>query len=162
SVLLRRAADLADKTLVVIGRCHPDIDGILEPYQAVRLPMNNCFEALLGAARLRELQNEATTFFSTPAWLKHWRRAIEQGLKWDETDARQNFGFNGRIIILDAGVTPYTDEEVLAFFDFAQVNIEILPINLDRFGSLLTSELEKLGTHPPEPEWPATLETQSH
>ncbi|MBI2863644.1 MAG: DUF1638 domain-containing protein [Chloroflexi bacterium] len=160
-VLLRRAAAAAEKTLVVIGRCHPDIDHLLGRYNAGRLPMNNCFEALLGASRMRELLNEATTFFTTPSWLKHWRRAVKQGMKWDETDARQNFGVNQRILVLDAGVTPYTDEEVLAFFDFAQIGVEIVPIDLAAFATLLMGELEKLGILPAEALLLGTVETQS-
>lgn len=142
--LLKRAARTADRTLVVIGKCHPDIDRLLAGYGASRLSMANCFEALLGAPRMKEILRETNTFFTSPSWLKHWRRAFKKGMKWDVVDVRQNFGVYERILILDAGVTPYSDEEVLEFYDYTQVPVEIFPVDLGNFASLLAVACQEL------------------
>lgn len=137
---LARARQRGEQIVAVLGRCHPDVDAILARYGAHRLPMNNCVEALLGE-RMRGYLQEANTFFTTPAWLRHWRRALARGMRWDEVDARQNFGLYERILLLDAGVTAYTPEQVLAFFDHVQVPVEIVPVELVHLTELLAAAL---------------------
>jgi hypothetical protein len=72
--------------------------------------------------------------------LENWRKIFVEGLKWDEIDARQNFGYYDRILLLDTGITPVDDEKILEFFDYTQVPVEILPIDLEHF----RREVEKL------------------
>jgi len=141
TLLLSRAAKVARRTVVLIGLCHPNLEEILARYNAERVPINDCFDALLGKER-RRLEREANTFFTTPTWLRHWRRALQQGMGWNADDARQNFGRNQRILLLDAGVTPVTDEEILAFFDYTEVPVEPLEIDLSNLARLLRSHLD--------------------
>jgi len=62
---------------------------------------------------------------------------------WDETDARINMGIYDRILLLDPGLSPLSDEEILAFFDLVQVPIEVEPLDLDCFRRCV---METLGT----------------
>ena len=110
---------------------------------ARRLDMNDCFEALLGREERRRRDGEANTFYTLPAWLPHWRRAFAKGMQWDEVDARRNFGHYERILMLDTGLHPMPDEQILEFFDFTGVPIEIRQVELDRLEALLSAALEE-------------------
>ena len=133
---LERSLDSADEAVVLIGLCHRDIDEIIARFPARRLPVNDCFDALLGPKR-RDLDKEANTFYTIPAWLRQWKRALVKRLGWDGVDARQNFGLYERILLLDAGTTTFSDEEVLEFFDFTAIPIEVMPIGLGPLSDLL-------------------------
>jgi hypothetical protein len=138
---LRRASAVADDVLVVIGRCHPDIDAIVARFGARRLDMRDCFEALLHRDERRRLDRESNTFYTMATWLPHWRRAIAQGMRWDDVDARQHFSRYARILLLDTGLHPIADEQVLEFFDFTGVPIEVRPVGLDNLRALLLDAL---------------------
>ena len=70
-------------------------------------------------------------------WLSNWRQIFEDGLKWDKVDARQNFGFYERIVLLDTELVPIEDEKVSEFFGFTEVPIETVAINTDNLRKLL-------------------------
>jgi hypothetical protein len=72
-------------------------------------------------------------FVMTPGWLRHWREIFQEGLRWDDVDARQNFGFYEAIVILDFGLEPIEDMAVLEFFKYTQTPVEVIPCSLDRF-----------------------------
>lgn len=60
-----------DRTLVIIGACHPLIDSILADYDARRLPVQNCVEALLGTDQFTtHLSNGA--MFLLEEWIVRW------------------------------------------------------------------------------------------
>ena len=93
---------------------------------------SNCIEILLGEEKVRELDNECSTFYITDGWLKNWRSIFCEGdYKWDAIDARMNFGRYERILLLDTGLTEFTDEEIIDFYEFTEVPIETYPITLD-------------------------------
>ena len=52
---------------------------------------------------------------------------------WDEIDGRINFGMYDLIAVLDFGLEPIDDLDVLEFFDFTQTEIEIVPADLGHF-----------------------------
>lgn len=87
---------------------------------------------------MAEMDKEARTFYLTPGWLDNWQQIFVEGLKWDKIDARQNFGFYNRIVLLDTGLTPVDDEKILGFFDFAEVPIEIVPVDTSHLRKLLS------------------------
>jgi len=136
---LRRATAVADDVVVVIGECHPGIDAVVARFGARRSTMTNCFDVLL-EGRSKELCREVNTFFTTPAWLRQWP-TLRRTLGWGEVDVRQNFGVYERVLMLDAGLTPYTESDVLGFFDDTNVVIDILPITLGGLVGLLQREL---------------------
>jgi hypothetical protein len=63
-------------------------------------------------------------------------------LGWNEVDVRINLGRYERILIVDAGIEPLTDEETLSFFDLVQVPVEIGKIDLSIFRDLLSGLLD--------------------
>lgn len=81
-------------------------------------------------------------FVMTPGWLRHWREIFCQGMGWEDADARQNFGFYDRVILLDFGLEPIADLEVLEFFEYTQTPVEIVPASLDRFRRVLKDLIE--------------------
>lgn len=144
---LRRAAAVADDILVVIGRCQPDLEAITARYGARRLDMHDCFEALLGREERRRLDREANTFYTLATWLPHWRRAFAEGMRWDEVDARQTFGHYERILLLDTGLHPMADEQILEFFDYTGVPIEMRPVTLENLARLVLGALSPVASH---------------
>ena len=52
---------------------------------------------------------------------------------WDEIDGRINFGMYDVIVLLDFGLEPIDDMDVLEFFDFTQTLVDIVPADLDWF-----------------------------
>lgn len=80
-------------------------------------------------------------FYITGGWLENWRNIFIDGLKWDEIDARQNFGYYDRIVLLDTGLRPVDDLMILEFYEYTQVPIETIPVTLDYMRELLEQVL---------------------
>ena len=120
--------------------CHPELESIAADYGANVLAGKNCIEILLGD-KLKEFDAEARTFYITNGWLENWRKIFIEQLKWDKIDARQNFGFYERIVLLDTGLIPIEDETILEFFEYTEVPVEIVPIELDNLEKLLGTHL---------------------
>lgn len=132
-----------ENTVLIIGnQCHPDIEKITAEHGGRLIQARNCIEMLLGD-KMTQLDAEARTFYLTSGWLENWRRIFIEGLKWDEIDARQNFGYYDRILLLDTGLIPIDDEKILEFYDYAQVPVEIIPIDLDQFHRMLEQLLDR-------------------
>lgn len=117
--------------------CHPDIVKLSREYGALISPVKNCLEAFLGAKTKEELEKDATMIM-TPGWIRAWP-SMMAALGWNEVDVRINYGRYNRILVLEPGINPLSDEEILEFFDLIQVPIEIESLELDHFKSLLTA-----------------------
>jgi len=91
----------------------------------------NCIDIFLGRERARALQENRTTIM-TPGWIAMFNQAIAEGF-WTVEDARINLGWYDKILLLDTGLEPLTDELILNFFELTQVPIEILPVSLEHF-----------------------------
>ncbi|SMD07724.1 DUF1638 domain-containing protein [Sporomusa malonica] len=126
-----------DLTLVFGTGCHPEMEDLVARSGCRGVQARNCIEMLLGN-KMAEMDKESRTFYLTAGWLDNWQQIFVDGLKWDKVDARQNFGFYERIVLLDTGLVPIDDEKILEFFDFAEVPIEIVPIDMENLRSLLT------------------------
>ncbi len=118
--------------------CHPEISSFLEKYGVAAFPVKNCIEALLGkdAPEVKDTK----TMIMTPGWVRAWP-AMMDALGWNEVDVRINLGRYERILIVDAGIEPLTDEETLSFFDLVQVPLETRKIDLALFRGLLSELL---------------------
>ncbi|MDW7712636.1 MAG: DUF1638 domain-containing protein [Deferrisomatales bacterium] len=112
--------------------CHPDLPSLAASRGGEYLPGKDCVAAFLSEEERRALEARKA-FVITPGWLRHWREIFQEGLHWDEVDARQNFGFYDSIVLLDFGLEPIDDLQVLEFFEYTQTPIEIVPATLDRF-----------------------------
>lgn len=122
--------DDADVRILFGGSCHPEIGILANQYGAKILSAKNCIEIFLGD-KSRYLE-ESRTMVMTPGWVRVWPQ-IMKSLGWDEVDVRINLGRYERILIIDPGINPMRDEEVLAFFDLTQVLVEIEPLDLSHF-----------------------------
>lgn len=115
--------------------CLPAISDIVQRHGAYTLPASNCIDALLG--REERLKYEAEgCFLMTPGWVRAWP-SITASMGWDAVDVRINLGRYKKILVFDAGVHPLTDEEVLEFFDLTELVVEIRPLDLSHFTSLI-------------------------
>ncbi|MEN8199975.1 MAG: DUF1638 domain-containing protein [Thermodesulfobacteriota bacterium] len=106
-----------------------------------RIPQaRNCIDILIGDELAKKLQKNRTSLM-TPAWIRMINQSIAEG-QWSITDARLNLGWYNKILILDTGVDPLSDEQIIEFYDLTQVEIDILPVTLDHFKSLLQDLLQ--------------------
>jgi hypothetical protein len=117
------------------GACSPDIDALLAERGGRRLPVKNCVEAFLSREERAAFGDRA--FIMTATLLKEWRSVYMDAMGWDEIDGRINFGMYDVIVLLDFGLEPIDDIDVLEFFDFTQTPIDIVPATLDRFRDLV-------------------------
>lgn len=123
-------------SLIIGNQCHPDMEQIAEEHGGRVIKAKSCIEMLLGE-KMAELDAEAKTFYLTSGWLKNWRNIFMEGLGWDAVDARQNFGYYDRILLLDTGIVPIDDMTLLEFYDYAQVPVETMAVDLDNLRRLL-------------------------
>lgn len=126
-------SDSPRRILLFGSMCHPDLLAFTEDYDIVRMEPGNCVDMVFGKERQAELEASARVFYLTLGWLKNWRRIFVAGQGWDEVDARQNMGFYDKIVLLDTGVMTVDDEDLLAFFEFTQIPIEIVAVDLSEF-----------------------------
>lgn len=133
-----------EKVVLFFGSmCHPEMSEFTEKCNVIRLQPRNCIELILGKERQEELEKSDQIFYITQGWLQNWREIFSQGQGWDEIDARQNFGFYDKILLLDTGVSEFSDEDILDFFEYTQVPIEIESIDLAVFKKSVVETLEK-------------------
>ncbi len=100
----------------------------------------NCIDMLIGRELTKELQKNRTSLM-TPSWIRMINQSIADG-QWSVTDARVNLGWYNKILILDTGVDPLDDEQIMEFYDLTQVEIDILPVDLKHFKALLQDLLQ--------------------
>lgn len=120
-----------DIRLLFGNGCHPDMCTIADTCGAGLSKEKNCIQIFLGSEQTKELEKDRTMIIS-PGWLEAWQ-GIMGGLNWDEVDVRINMGRYDKIILIDPGIVPLSDETIIEFYDLVQVPVEILEINLDCF-----------------------------
>ncbi len=117
-----------------------DINEVVESCNGKIPQARNCIDMLIGSELTKELQKNRTSLM-TPAWIRMINQSIADG-QWSVTDARVNLGWYNKILILDTGVEPLDDEQIMEFYDLTQVEIDILPVNLKHFKALLQELLQ--------------------
>jgi hypothetical protein len=132
----------ADICLLVGSECNCDIgiSQIAEDANAKYPLEKNCIEIILGPEKAKKLQDNRTSIF-TQGWINMIKKFIEDEI-WTEVDARINLGYYDRLLLLDYGIKPLADEDILSFYDLVQVPIEIEHANLNYFQDVLTRLLE--------------------
>ncbi len=121
--------------------CHPDMCEITESCGAQLPSVKNCIQAIIGPEKTKQLEANRTMVITT-GWITAWP-GIMAGLGWDEVDVRINLGRYDRILLLDPGIVPINDEEILSFYDLVQVPIEIECLELTYFRNLIGRILQK-------------------
>ncbi|MDQ7097182.1 DUF1638 domain-containing protein [Desulfosporosinus sp. PR] len=133
-----------EKLILFLGSmCHPEIGELSQKRCAARLQANNCIEAILGKKVIDDMQHSSNIFCITPGWLQNWEKIFRQGQGWDEIDARQNFGFYDKILLLDTGVSELNEIDILEFFEYTQVPIETQKVELDILKKNVVETLRK-------------------
>jgi hypothetical protein len=133
-------AHAGDKTMLLYGSmCHTEWKRICEKSGASYPKPSNCAEILLSPEKKKEIDATGNVYYLTMGGLKLWKEIYKHSHGWDETDARQNFGFFDKIIVLDTGVFEIADEELFEFFEYTQVPVEVEKISLDHFKSVVKS-----------------------
>jgi hypothetical protein len=144
SIMERLAAHQNKKNILLYGcMCHTELPRIIGESGAVYPKAANCAEMLLSPEKKKAFDEEENVYFLTMGGLKQWKEIYQQGHGWDEADARVNFGYFEKIIVLDTGVFEISDEELFDFFDFTQIPVEVMKINLDYFKSVITDMCKK-------------------
>jgi hypothetical protein len=119
------------------GMCHTEWPHIIGDRGTVYPKAANCVEVLLGPEKKKEFDERENVYFLAMSGLKQWKEIYQQGHGWDAADARVNFGYFEKIIVLDTGVFEISDEDLFEFFDFVQIPVEVMKISLDHFKSLV-------------------------
>lgn len=129
----------ADARVLFGNACHPDMCSIVEENDGKILGSKNCLHAFCGE-KLRELEQDRTTVV-TPGWIRYFSDMMEAA-GWDEVDIRMNLGRYDRILLMDTGVNPISDEELLEYFEVIQIPVEIEQTDLEHFKEKLAEVLE--------------------
>jgi hypothetical protein len=117
------------KTLLLYGSmCHTNLSSIIKDYNVVNPHEKNCIELILSAERKGDIDKSGNVFYLTCGWLKYWRDIFQHGMEALICD---------RIVALDSGLDAVSDEDMLEFFDYIHVPVEIEKISLDHFKETL-------------------------
>ncbi|ACN15530.1 hypothetical protein HRM2_24360 [Desulforapulum autotrophicum HRM2] len=136
--LKNAVAEGADARVLFGNGCSPEMCNIISRHGGKILGAKNCIDAFCHE-RVDELEQNRTVIM-TPGWIRFFSNLMAEA-GWDEVDVRQNWGRYDRILLLDTGVNPLSDEELLAFYDLIQVPIETQPTGLDYFREKLMEVL---------------------
>jgi hypothetical protein len=116
--------------------CLPEMKAFAKARGVAALPVKNCLAALVGETRLRELEQNHTLVAST-GWVRQmWLGRAGTATGWTADDYRLQFGRYERILVLDPGLRPLTDEEIITCYDLVQVPLEVQPCDLKHFHHL--------------------------
>ncbi|MDR2534754.1 MAG: DUF1638 domain-containing protein [Treponema sp.] len=119
------------------GMCHTNMADLAKESGSVYPSPANCASIFLGPEKKKELDAQGNFYYISSGGLRLWRKIYQEERGWDDTDARINFSYFEKIIVLDTGIFEISDEELLDFFDFTQIPVEVEPISLDPFKSIL-------------------------
>jgi hypothetical protein len=126
------------KNVLLYGSmCHTEWPRIIGMRGTVYPKAANCVEILLGTEKKKEFDEHENIYFLAVSGLKQWKEIYQQGHGWDAADARVNFGYFDKIIVLDTGVCEISEEDLFEFFDYTQIPVEVMEISLDHFKSLV-------------------------
>ncbi|GHV80061.1 hypothetical protein AGMMS49944_18520 [Spirochaetia bacterium] len=121
-------------SMLLYGRmCHTNMAELTKDSGAIYPRSSNCVEAFLSPEKKKEMDATGNVYYLTMSGLKLWKEIYQQGHGWDAVDARINFGFFDKIVVLDCGLFEITDEALFEFFEFTQTPVEVMPISLDYF-----------------------------
>ncbi|MGD9505848.1 MAG: DUF1638 domain-containing protein [Syntrophobacteraceae bacterium] len=116
--------------------CLPEMDFSMDGERIPMAAAKNCLSILVGNDKAKELERGGAMLM-TPSWVRTWPENTKRMCGWSEVDFRMNLGRYEKILVLDPGINPLTEEETLEFFDLVQVPVEFEPISMDCFRGVL-------------------------
>jgi hypothetical protein len=137
---MAKADNGAHPRLLLGCGCHPEIDKLAQSFGARPPAFKNCIEAFAGERRIA-LEADRTMLI-TPGWVRDWPGRSSSSLGWDATEMRIQHGRYDRILLLDPGINPVSDEEIMELFDLIRVPIEKEPLDLSHFQQTLSDILD--------------------
>jgi hypothetical protein len=121
------------KILVLYGSmCHMEMSKIAQKYNALFPKEKNCIEIMLKPEIKNEIDKSGNINYLTAGWLKTWKEIATDGAM-----------IGDKIIYLDCGLNLISDEEILDFFDYANLPIETVEITLDNLKEILIKLLNR-------------------
>jgi hypothetical protein len=130
--------------IVLYGECHPKIREILAPYKAMLIDCQNCVDAFITRKGMEERASRGLFFYLSPGWAKAWRE-IFGALGWSQEEARLQLGaFKGAFFLDTLGNAQDYEQDLLEFFDYTLLSIEVVPVDLDHFKSLILRAKKEL------------------
>jgi hypothetical protein len=115
--------NINSNVLVLYGTmCHTELSRILQKYNVLLPKEKNCIEIMLKPEIKKEIDKSGNINYLTAGWLKNWREITTGGSM-----------IGDKIMYLDCGANLISDEELLEFFDSANLPIETVKITLDNF-----------------------------
>ena len=140
---IEKAPTACEKIRFLVGRhckSNRDIKEVVKECGGKIPEAKNCIDMLIGNELAEKLQKNRTSIM-TPAWIRMIKQSIQDG-HWSVTDARLSLGWYDKILILDTGVEPLSDEQIMEFYDLTQVETDILPVDLEHFKIVLHDLLQ--------------------
>jgi hypothetical protein len=122
------------KVLVLYGSmCHTELSRIAQKYNALFPKEKNCIEIMLKPEIKNEMDKTGNINYLTTGWLQNWKEIVTGGAM-----------IGDKIIYLDCGENLVSDEEILEFFDCANLPIETVKITLDNFKEIIINLCKEL------------------
>lgn len=127
--------------------CLPLMKQFAQEHGVAVLSVKNCLAALVGDEELKTLEQNRT-LVASPGWVrKMWLGRAGTADGWTADDYRIQFGRYDLILVLDPGIEPLSDDEIITCFDLIQVPIETRACGLEHFFKVfgrLADDLERL------------------
>jgi len=139
----RRGESREERLLFLYGSaCLPEMKPFARKLEAETLPVRNCLAFLVGDEKLKQMEQNRT-LVASPGWVrKMWLGRAGTVGGWTADDYRMQFGRYDLIVVLDAGLNPLTEEEIITCFDLVQVPIETYPCDPAYFRKLFLDFIE--------------------
>jgi hypothetical protein len=138
---VRAANNGAEIALLYGMACLPTMKDFAAAHGVKVLPERNCLAALVGDAKSRDLEQNRTLLASTGWVRKMWLGRAGTASGWQADDFRMHCGRYDRVLVLDTGLSPLSDEEIITCFDLVQVPLEIMECSLDYFSNTVKTLL---------------------
>jgi hypothetical protein len=117
-----------EKLLLYGTMCHEKIASIAHDNHAALPSDRNCIEMIVSPEKKKALDESGNIFYVTAGWLQSWHEILQERAASCD-----------KIIVLDAGGSFISEEELLAFFDFMQIPVETVEVTLDYFKHKVTN-----------------------
>lgn len=133
-----------DRYLLLYGDCHPHMHEMEACDNTTKVSGINCCEILLGKAVYRKLQKDKVFIF-LPEWAQRWQEVFTSQLGFTTPEMAQSFlkEHCKRLVYIDTGVIPVPDSTLQDISRYFDMEVEVIPINLDNLAHGVSGALQK-------------------
>jgi signal transduction histidine kinase len=127
-------------TGVDVLQCASSLASIDGSSRSLTNPLPLCFDFVVNHSVVQSYLDSGA-YLVTPGWLNHWR-AILTDWKFDKTTAREFFAESSeRIVLLDTGVEPGSEDSLNAFANHVGMPAEKVPVGLDHLRNIIITKV---------------------